>query len=155
MAAVTGLHDTVTRALPDAAQTLAMFESVSQPSSGFVQLNQPLEQVGEQSNVPGPVEAHAVVPCEFVQVLPQPLQFWLVPRVVSQPLPVWASQFAKPESHVPIVHVPVVHDSAAFVNEQGVPQVPQSVSVEVGVSQPSFALPLQLRKRPTQVGTHA
>jgi hypothetical protein len=72
---VTGLHDTVARALPAAAQTLAMFASVSQPSSGFVQLNQPLEHVGEQSNVPGPVEMHVVDPCEFVQVLPQPLQF--------------------------------------------------------------------------------
>ena len=64
------------------------------------------------------------------------------------------SQFAKPVSHPPIVQVPVVHDSAAFVKEQGVPQVPQSVSVEVGVSQPSFGSPLQLRKRPTHVGEH-
>jgi hypothetical protein len=152
---VTGVHDTVTRALPDAAQTVAMFASVSQPSSGFVQLNQPLEQVGEQSYVPGPVETQVFVPCEFVQVLPQPLQFWLVPRVVSHPLPDCMSQFAKPMSHVPIVQVPVVHDSAAFVNEQGVPHVPQSVSVEVGVSQPSFALPLQSRNRPAHVGEQA
>ena len=65
------------------------------------------------------------------------------------------SQFANPASHAPIVQVPVVHDSAAFVNEQGLPQVPQSVSVEVGVSQPSFEFPLQLRKRPTHVGEHA
>jgi hypothetical protein len=65
------------------------------------------------------------------------------------------SQFAKPGSQVPIVQVPVVHDSAAFVKEQGVPQVPQSVSVEVAVSQPSLALPLQSRNRPTQVGVHA
>jgi hypothetical protein len=53
------------------------------------------------------------------------------------------------------VHVPVVHDSAAFVNEQGAPQLPQSVSVDVGVSQPSFTLPLQSRNRPTQLGMHA
>lgn len=65
------------------------------------------------------------------------------------------SQFAKPASQAPIVHVPVVHDSAAFVNAQGVPQLPQSVSVETGVSQPSFRLLLQLRKRPTHVGEHA
>jgi hypothetical protein len=154
VAAATGLHDTVTRALPDAAQTLAMFASVSQPSSGFAQLNQPLEQVGEQSYAPDPVEMHVFVPCEFVHVLPQPLQFWLVPRVVSHPLPVCMSQFAKPVSHVPIVQVPVVHDSAAFVKEQGLPHVPQSVSVEVGVSQPSFTLPLQSRKRPAHVGEH-
>jgi len=155
VAAVTGVHDTVARALPDAIQTLATFVSVSQPSSGFVQLSQPPVQVGEQSNVPDPVETQAFVPCELEHVLPQVLQFWVVPSVVSQPFPACASQFPKPASHVPIVHVPVAHDSPAFVNEQGVPHPPQSVSVEMLVSQPSPALPLQFRKAPTHTGAQA
>ena len=49
----------------------------------------------------------------------------------------------------------VLDDSPAFVNEQGVPHPPQSVSVEMLVSQPSPALPLQFRKATTHTGAQA
>jgi hypothetical protein len=40
--------------------------------------------------------------------------------------------------------MPVAQDAAALGNEQGVPHVPQSVSVRVLVSQPLFGFESQL-----------
>ena len=54
-----------------------------------------------------------------------------------------------------MVHVPLAHDSAAFVKEHGAPHVPQSVTVVVGVSQPSSGLPLQLAKPAAHVGAQS
>lgn len=93
-----------------------------------------------------------VVPCEFVQVLPQALQCVTLPSVVSQPLPACASQSPKPAVQVPSVQTPLGHVSLAFARLHGAPQPPQSVSVSMLVSQPSSGLPLQLRQKPLHVG---
>jgi hypothetical protein len=95
------------------------------------------------------------VPCELVHELPQALQCVTLPSVVSQPFAACASQLPKPASHAPRLHVPLAHDSAAFPNEQTTPQPPQSVSVVVGVSQPSSGFPLQFAKPAAQVGAQS
>jgi hypothetical protein len=129
--------------------------SVSQPSLELpLQLPQFASQTGAQLNAPGePVQL--VVPCEFVQPAPQALQCVMLPSVVSQPFALCPSQLPKPASQAPMVHVPFGHDSAAFVNEHGVPQVLQLVTVSVAVSQPSSGFPLQSLKFAAQVGAQS
>ena len=129
--------------------------SVSQPSLTFeLQLPQFASHTGAHAKAPGaPVQL--VVPWELVQALPQALQCVVLPSAVSQPFPDCPSQLSKPASHVPIVHAPLAHDSTAFVKEHGAPHAPQSVSVVVGVSQPSSGLPLQLAKPLAHVGAQS
>jgi hypothetical protein len=98
------------------------------------------------------VPAQLVVPWELVHAFPHALQCVTLPSGVSQPLPLCASQLPKPASQVPIAHVPDAQDSAAFAKAHDTPQAPQSVSVVVGVSQPSSGLPLQFAKLAEQVG---
>jgi hypothetical protein len=54
------------------------------------------------------------------------------------------SQLPQPALQVVTWQLPVEQDSPAFCRLQIDPQLPQSVSVVVEVSQPSFGLPLQL-----------
>jgi len=55
----------------------------------------------------------------------------------------------------PIVQVPVLHDAAAFANEHGTPQSPQSVVVRMLRSQPLFRFESQLLKPVAQLGAQA
>jgi hypothetical protein len=73
----------------------------------------------------------------------------------SQPLLTSPSQLAQPAAHVPIAHVRELQSPLALGGKQGVPQLPQLLSV-ASDSQPFMALPSQLSKLVLQpVSWHA
>jgi hypothetical protein len=114
----------------------------SQPFSAFAsQLLKPALQLGEQTYAPG-VPVQVFVPFVATQVSPQAAQFAAVPSCVSQPGA--EVQSAKPVLQPVSTQTPVAHEALPFGAEQGVPQLPQSVMVLSGVSQPLSGLPSQL-----------
>lgn len=64
-------------------------------------------------------------------------------------------QLAKPAAQPVTWQLPVLHDAVALDSAHAVPQVPQLAIVFVGVSQPSFGLPLQSPKPAAHVGLQA
>lgn len=77
------------------------------------------------------------------QMSPHERQFTSVPRDVSQPSALVASQSAKPALHAPMAHAPVAQDADAFASMHGARHAPQSVSVRIDVSQPVAVMPSQ------------
>jgi hypothetical protein len=114
--------------------------SVSHPLLRLLsQLPHPVLQEMEQ--LPLVQEA---APLVLLQAAPQAPQWLTLEAVfVSQPFAVLPSQLPQPLLHAPGVQMPVAQDAAALGNEQGVPHVPQSVSVRVLVSQPLFGFESQ------------
>jgi hypothetical protein len=93
----------------------------------------------EQTGVHPFVVLQLVVPLAFVHTSAQERQWAALPRTVSQ-LPL-ESQSALVGSHIVATQVPVAQVSPDMAMSQSLPQVPQSVSVRVEVSQPFAALP--------------
>jgi hypothetical protein len=144
-----GLAHTVPQA-PQAVPEVAVL--VSQPFARFPsQFAKPGVQTGAQTPA-----AQLVVPFAFAHALPHALQLEVSVRAfTSQPLVGFESQFAKPELQAPSVHTPETQVSAAFARLQAVPQPPQSVSVEMFLSQPLTAFESQLANPAAHEGVHA
>lgn len=125
--------------LPQFAVLLCVFVShpfVASPS----QLPQPATQVGTQAP-----DVQVVVPCRFVQPLPQEPQLaMLVCVFVSQPFDPFESQLANPGLQLPRVHTPLTQLSLALAKSQTALHAPQSVRVLILRSQPLSGLPSQL-----------
>ena len=137
-------------------------QTIPQPpqfaASVSVFVSQPLAVPPVQSAKPGVQLVITHAPLEQVAAVTRDsvVQFVVVPHVVpqvvgafrfvSQPSARPPEQFANPVSQLPSAHVPVMQDSVAFGMSQGVPHVPQSVSVRVEVSQPVAGFPSQLPK---------
>jgi hypothetical protein len=81
------------------------------------------------------VALQVFVPLTGLQASPQPRQFDVVPRVVSQPA--WALQSARPALQPVSTHSPVPHDSVPPARSQLTPQPAQFVRLVRAVSQPS------------------
>jgi hypothetical protein len=133
-------HDSVafgmSQGMPQSPQSVSVRMFFSQPLFGSEsQLLKPVEQTGVQPLV----VLQLVVPLAFVHASVQERQRAVVPSVDSQ-LP-FASQSTAGAVHEVIWHVPVAQVSPEFGMSQPLPQVPQSVSVRVDVSQPLAALP--------------
>lgn len=112
----------------------------SQPLSRMPsQLFQPALHVGEQPVV----GLHAVVPLSLVHTSLHERQCAGVPSWVSQ-AGAPATHSAKPAAHVVEVHMPLPQVSAEFGMSQSEPQAPQSVSVQIDVSQPFAGFASQL-----------
>jgi hypothetical protein len=132
----------VPQVLPQLPQCVAVVRSASQPLLGLPsQLPQPAEQLGAQARLPA-LPPQLVVPWEFVHWTLQDPQAAVVFSCVSQPGD--AVQLPQSTSQAPIVQVPVAHEAVACRNEQATPQSPQSVTVRMLRSQPSFGFELQL-----------
>ncbi|TVR04586.1 MAG: hypothetical protein EA398_01770 [Deltaproteobacteria bacterium] len=84
--------------------------------------------------------------CPPLQTVPQAPQCMLLTRVsVSQPVRMFASQFAKSSVHAASWHSPLMHTPSALSASQRVPQPPQfSASAVTSVSQPVSTSPSQL-----------
>ena len=119
--------------LPQPPQWLTVFSAVSQPLRVLPsQLPQPLLQVGAQFP---PLQL--VLPCAFVQAMPQPPQCaTFEAKVTSQPLATLLSQFAKPELQLATPHALFTHLGVPFAVVHTLLQKPQSFTEFVsGVSQ--------------------
>jgi hypothetical protein len=114
--------------------------SRSQPLSAMPsQLFQPATQVGVQ-----PLDMlQVVVPCAFEQTSLHERQLAFVPSGVSQ-AGAPATHSAKPMAHVVAVHIPPPHVSFEFGMSQSEPHAPQSVRLQIDVSQPFAAFASQL-----------
>jgi hypothetical protein len=93
-------------------------------------------------------DAHPAVPLLTLHTAPHaPHALGLVPRLVSQPLPAWASQSAKPALQAATAQRPPTHAGAPLLTEHTTPQAPQAVAVvRVSTSQPLSGLPSQSAK---------
>lgn len=139
------------QALPQLPQWVAVVRSASQPLLGLPsQLAQPRVHVGAHARLPA-VPPQLVVPCELATL--QEPHAAVVLSCVSQPGE--AVQFPQSASQAPIVQVPVEHEAEAWRNEHATPQSPQSVTVRMLRSQPSFGFWLQLLYPVLQLGRHA
>jgi hypothetical protein len=138
---------------PHEPQLLAVVvRFVSHP---FVALPSQLPHPGVQVGTQAPV-VQVVVPCGFVQAVPQePQLVTVVFRLVSQPSDATALQLAKPAPQVPSVQTPPGQLAVAFARLQAKPQPPQSVRVVMLFSQPLAAFPSQLAKPDVHTGTQA
>lgn len=124
--------------------------------------SQPLASLPSQLANPGlqlpmwqdPPEQLAVA---FVRVhaTPQPPQSLVVSSGRSQPSASLPLQSSKRLLQVWMAHVRVAHVAVAFAREHPVPQLPQSLVVLSGRSQPLLTLPSQLPNPGMQLGTHA
>jgi hypothetical protein len=138
------LHDAVAlRRLQGTSQSPQLVNvrmSRSQPLSAMLsQLFQPAAQTGVQPFV----MLHVVVPCGFVHVSLHERQFAVVPSGVSH-AGAPATHSAKPMAHVVAVHVPPPQVSFEFGSSQMRPHWPQSVRLQIDVSQPFAAFASQL-----------
>jgi hypothetical protein len=133
------------QATPQLPQSVKVRMSRSHPLDGLLsQLRQPASQVGTHAPA-----VHALLPCEFVQALPQLAQLVLVPSGSHVPsLP----QSSKPALQPVTVQVPLAQLSVAFGMSQGMPQSPQLVSVRMFRSQPLLGSESQLLKPTLQTG---
>jgi hypothetical protein len=67
--------------------------------------------------------------------------------LISQPLPAFMSQSAKPALQLATPHTPIAHEPVAFVGAHAIPQPPQcETEVCVSVSQPFIEFESQLPK---------
>jgi len=78
------------------------------------------------------------------QATAQPPQFVSDVSAVSQPFAAMASQFPKPELHVPSTQLPVAQLELALARVQAMPHEPQLAAVVSGASQPFAAFVSQL-----------
>jgi hypothetical protein len=134
-------------------QSVSVLTLRSQPLSALPsQLLKPLLHTGEQDAAPGePTQLFTLF--NETQALPQDAQSVFVPSGVSQPA--LAVQSAKPALQPVSTQLPVAQEEVPCGSEHGVAQLPQSVSVLSGVSQPLSGLPSQLLKPAVQAGAHA
>jgi hypothetical protein len=136
-------------AVPQPPQLVSVLSVVSQPLPPLPsQSPRPLMQLA----VPHTPLTQFGVPPAVEQALPQVLQ-WLtfVLRLISQPLAVLPSQFAKPALQ-PITQLPDGQVGDALALPQMLPQPPQFVVVLMSdVSQPLAALPSQFPQLASQV----
>jgi hypothetical protein len=124
----------------------------SQPLSRLPsQLLKPVLHTGEHAAAPG-VPTQLFTLFSETQASPHEAQSVLVPSGVSQPG--FALQSAKPVLQPVSVQVPVAQEELPCGSEHGVAQLPQSVAVLSGVSQPFSGLPSQLLKPAVQDGVH-
>jgi hypothetical protein len=119
------------------------------------EVSQPLPSIVSQLPRPGlqksmrhiPVPQVAAAPAR-VHATPQPPQLASEVRAVSHPSTSDMLQLPQPASQLETAQVPVVHVSVEFGRTQAVPQVPQSVTVRMDVSQPLESM-LSQSSRPT------
>jgi hypothetical protein len=122
---------------------------VSQPFARFMsQLPKPAPHEIPQNPPP-----HVAVPPVLEHARPHAPQCATLTLVlVSHPLPLFMSQFAKPALQPPIAHAPPLHDALALAKEHAMPQRPQFVAlVRVLVSQPLAVIPSQFSKPALQL----
>ncbi len=127
--------------LPQVAGSL---RSASQPSiAALLQSSQPISQLFTRQLLP----EHAGSPCATSQAFPHaPQEVRVVRRSTSQPSSCFLLQSPKPAPQVESAHARSTHAASALLKLQDFLQAPQLVKVSVGVSQPSFAWPLQSPK---------
>ncbi|MFT5359197.1 MAG: hypothetical protein ACI9KE_006440 [Polyangiales bacterium] len=126
--------------VPHPLQLVRVLSRASHPFAGFPsQSPKPgLQVLTEQVPPPQPP-----VPLAMLHAMPQPLQFVVVSREVSQPLPEIPSQSPRSGAQLDSSQAPVMHVGVPPERLHGTPQPPQLVSVRRLVSQPLAASPSQ------------
>lgn len=125
---------------PHAPQLVVVFSVRSQP---FDVRPSQLPNVGRHSKSVQAPTAQEAVALGNAQGTPHAPQFVSVRMFVSQPSAVDMLQSSVPDMQVVTRQVPVAQLPVPPAGAQTAPQVPQSVSVTSGVSQPLVALPSQ------------
>jgi len=146
-----GVPFCVVQTSPQPPQLPTLFSGVSHPFTGFAsQLPYPV--LHDRMQLP---PEHDAVSLLVEQTLPHdPQLLGSVPVLVSQLLPGWPEQCAKPGLQDAAMHAPPLHPAVPFTVVQTLPQLPQSLgSPDVSSSQPSTALMLQSLQPGAQLKT--
>lgn len=135
---------------PHAPQLLSVVTGVSQP---LASMPSQLDQPASHERIPHTPEPQEAVALARVHAVPQPPQSLRVRMFVSQPLVSRSSQSSNPAEQEETRQVPDEQSPLPDAGAQTEPQLPQSLSVLSGVSQPLASIPSQFDQPALQVSS--